>query len=233
MKIFVWWVVKLFAITYRSLFFWCNYVILPTFWGCRFILPKKGFSSYLLLSIMSGLYELEWRSYFDRFISSCDIFVDVGAAADGYYSLRAFKKNGNIKSFAIEPVRFELSFLVKNIIINGAVGKIIPLKVALGRDNKEIMLNNERTYMATLDSLAEKLNLPKVDVIKIDVEGMGLNVLLGAMKIIIKNKPIIFLEVHNKFEEEALQLLKSKGYHAILRGKKFIIFIPENLDLTA
>ncbi|MEM3941805.1 MAG: FkbM family methyltransferase [Candidatus Bathyarchaeia archaeon] len=226
LRLVVWWVAKLFALAYGTLFFHSDHVTLPTVWGCRFILPKKGFSKYLLLSIMTGLYELEWRPYFDSFIRSARFFVDVGAAADGYYSFRAFKMNKRIRSVALEPLQFEFEYLIKNVLINRASKRIIPLKLALGEGYGEILIGQEKVPMLSLDELVEMIDLPHVDVIKIDVEGAGLSVIQGALMTISKNRPIIFLEIHNDLENQALETLKTFGYNIIIKKGKAVA-IPQ------
>lgn len=150
--------------------------------------PQEGFSRYLLLPIMVGLYELEWRTYFDYFITRAEIFVDVGAAADGYYSLRAFKKNKRVRSIAIEPLQSEFEYLVKNVLINGAFERITPLRLALGEKCGSTTIDREEVLTISFDVLTEKLNLPCVDVVKIDVEGAGLSVIKGALETINKCK---------------------------------------------
>lgn len=222
----VWWIVKLFAIVYGALFFRSDHVLLPTVWGCRFIIPKKGFSKYLLLNIMFGLYELEWQPYFDSYIRFAEYFIDVGAAADGYYSFRAFRKNKRVKSIAIEPLQLEFEYLVKNVLVNQALGKIIPLKLAMGEERGEVLMSGERVPMMSLDDLVEELKIPRVDIIKIDVEGAGLSVIKGALKTISRDKPIIFLEVHNELEKQALNFLRTLGYDLVTRNGRTVA-IPQ------
>ncbi|MEM1625596.1 MAG: FkbM family methyltransferase [Candidatus Nezhaarchaeales archaeon] len=222
----VWWIVKLFAIIYGALFFRSDHVVLPTIWGCRFIIPKKGFSKYLLLNIMIGLYELEWQSHFDSYVRSAKLFIDVGAAADGYHSLRAFRKNKHIKSIAIEPLQLEFKYLVKNVLMNQALGRGILLKLALGEGRGEALMGGEKVPMLSLDDLVEELKLPRVDIIKIDVEGAGLSVIKGALKTISKDKPIIFFEVHDELEGQALEVLRALGYDLVTRDGRTIA-IPQ------
>lgn len=222
----VWWIAKLFAIVYGALFFRSDHVVLPTIWGCRFIIPKKGFSKYLLLNIMFGLYELKWQPYFDSYVKSAKFFIDVGAAADGYHSFRAFRKNKRVKSIAIEPLQLEFKYLVKNVLMNQAFGRVIPLKLALGEGRGEALMGGEKVPMLSLDNLVEELKLPRVDIIKIDVEGAGLSVIKGALKTISKDKPIIFFEVHNELEGQALEVLRALGYDLVTRDGR-VIAIPQ------
>ncbi|MEM1646603.1 MAG: FkbM family methyltransferase [Ignisphaera sp.] len=175
---------------------------------------------------MFGLYELEWKPYFDSYIRSAEYFIDVGAAADGYYSFRAFRRNKRVKSIAIEPLQLEFKYLVRNVLMNQALGRIIPLKLALGEKRGEMLLSGERVPMMSLDDLVEKLKLHRVDIIKIDVEGAGLSVVKGALKTISRDKPIIFLEVHNELEKQALNLLRTLGYDLVTKSGRTVA-IPQ------
>jgi FkbM family methyltransferase len=71
----------------------------------------------------------------------------------------------------------------------------------------------------TLDALAERANLERLDLIKVDVEGAELHVLQGGEKTIEKFKPAILLEIEDRHIERfkyAVQditvWLKSRGY---------------------
>jgi FkbM family methyltransferase len=64
------------------------------------------------------------------------------------------------------------------------------------------------TLMITLDSLA----LPRCDLIKIDVEGMELNVLEGAANTISQHHPIVHAEVIKTDKEELKSRMASFGY---------------------
>ena len=62
--------------------------------------------------------------------------------------------------------------------------------------------------LITLDSL----NLDRVDLIKIDVEGMEEEVLNGAIKLISTHKPIIFIEVIKSNKQELKSILDGFNY---------------------
>jgi len=74
--------------------------------------------------------------------------------------------------------------------------------------------------------ISSKLRLPCIDVIRIDVEGAGAEIIKGAIKTIIKCKPVIFFEVHNKAERLAIKELKNLDYTAIERFGDMHILIP-------
>lgn len=55
-----------------------------------------------------------------------------------------------------------------------------------------------------LDDMHE---LPKIDAIKIDVEGAELEVLYGAINLIRRDKPKILIEIHDNFISEMIQFI--------------------------
>jgi FkbM family methyltransferase len=79
--------------------------------------------------------------------------------------------------------------------------------------------------VVTGDSLFED---KKIDFIKIDVEGMDIQVLNGLIKTIEKNKPFIFIEVNNENLTDFWDWLeehKYKSYESISRHKTYENFL--------
>ena len=64
----------------------------------------------------------------------------------------------------------------------------------------------------TLDSQILGNNLPEPNFIKIDVEGLELDVLRGMTQTISNYRPEIFVELHGVSEEEVVKLLLSHNY---------------------
>jgi FkbM family methyltransferase len=69
----------------------------------------------------------------------------------------------------------------------------------------------------TLDSL----ELERVDLLKIDVEGMEEDVLIGAFDLIAQHKPVMFIEFIKSDSEKLSQILSSAGYT--------VFYMPMNL----
>lgn len=69
---------------------------------------------------------------------------------------------------------------------------------------------NEVVACETLDS---RINLPRLDLIKIDVEGMEIDVLRGGRQLLEKFKPILYVE-NDRIERssELMQLIAENGY---------------------
>ncbi len=73
----------------------------------------------------------------------------------------------------------------------------------------------EEIEMITVDSL----DLPACHLIKIDVEGMEIDVLRGARKTIARHRPLIYMECQpDKRSQDSLKLLKSLGYETWWHG---------------
>ena len=78
------------------------------------------------------------------------------------------------------------------------------------RENNEYIgqpIDYARTQKVPLISI-DSLNLPRLDYVKIDCEGMEIEVLNGAMKSIQKHKPILQIEVIKSNPQEIISLLK-------------------------
>ena len=71
------------------------------------------------------------------------------------------------------------------------------------KDKDEVIVKTK-----TLDSF----NLPKVDFMKIDVEGYEAQVLSGAKKTILKWKPKIYIEIWPKYVDTVSKILGEMGY---------------------
>jgi TusA-related sulfurtransferase len=67
-----------------------------------------------------------------------------------------------------------------------------------------------------LNDFLKEIKIEKVDIMKIDVEGAELKVLLGAKELIEKYKPIIFIVLDNPdTKEKVVQMIKNFGYNIL------------------
>lgn len=86
----------------------------------------------------------------------------------------------------------------------------------------DILREQYKTFQVevdTLDNCIEKIDLPKPDLIKIDIEGMEYNALLGMAETLSEYKPLLYVEIHgsdekNKIEniQKIVRLIDSHGY---------------------
>jgi FkbM family methyltransferase len=79
----------------------------------------------------------------------------------------------------------------------------------------------------TLDSLA----LPRVDVIKLDVEGMEMEALAGAGQLVAKHRPILLVEWLKSPKADLEQVLAGFGYRVFETGKNFLAVHPSDRSL--
>ena len=120
---------------------------------------------------------------------------------------------GAKKVYAFEPVTETFKILEKQIEINNLKGKVIPIKMALGDRNENLKINFNRagdgdahisgelganSEIIKVIKLDDFIKKEKVDFIKMDVEGYEENVLMGASKIIKKDKPILSFSAYHK-----------------------------------
>jgi len=165
-------------------------------------------------------YEEETTRLLNQVLDQGMTFMDVGAHV-GYYSLQAARQvgpSGQVISFEPEPSNYEL--LTQNIVLNGysnltAINKAVSSTV--GTATLYITaLDNGRNSMyhhglpesgstsvetTTLDSFLASEGWPRVDLVKIDVEGAEVEVLDGMarlmadypnLKLIIELNPPLF-----------------------------------------
>lgn len=172
----------------------------------------------------------DWRPIFamEKLVKKGNTLVDIGAN-QGEYSLWSAKMVGNEgKVYAFEPFSAIFERLKDNLNLNPKFQKtIIPIQKGLSDKQGKLKLYSsdlsnegvntlfknedsiflEEINLSTLDLEWERLGMPKLDVIKIDVEGAELPVLIGAEKTISKYSPVLFIEINQ-------EACKSAGYEA-------------------
>lgn len=160
------------------------------------------------------------------------IIFDVGANIGTFttWMARAFPK-GNVFSF--EPQRSVFQILCGNVAINNLYN-VYTYQYAIGDQNSRIEVDEPNYFgnedygtfslvdtvvknvtdqkliveVKTIDWIIDFYSVPRVDLIKIDVEGMDLSVLKGASHMIEKYHPCIFIE-HFDYRVSILKELES------------------------
>jgi FkbM family methyltransferase len=172
-------------------------------------------SPYLLLD---GIWEAQITALFQKLVKPGMTFVDIGANI-GYYSLLAAKLAGHtakVYAFEPEPLNFEL--LRKNVIMNWFTEIVRTEKVAVSdrRETAEFYVrenyrgNSSRgavteEHLKSLYDSMEKIEVqttsldeyfpspPKIDVLKIDVEGAELDAFKGMRNVLRCNPEIVII----------------------------------------
>ena len=170
------------------------------------------------------------------------IIVDIGANI-GAFSVYASSTADVV--YAFEPESSNYNQLIKNIQLNKRYDKIIPLKVAVGRENKQVLIykgrfnkgasttmgkitsENENVKMVSLSHLMSNSDIDKIDLLKIDIEGGEYDLLYGLPKEKFDKIDKLVLEYHYVAGESSIDLsnyLVSLGYKVnIHKGLGFLI----------
>jgi FkbM family methyltransferase len=154
-----------------------------------------------------------------------DIGANIGETAMAFSKLTG--ENGKVISFEPDPETF--GRLTEHLTLNGCKN-VIAINKGLGNAESEMVLesgennsggnriatgkekNGKKIQITTLDKSISELNIPKIDFIKIDVEGYEYHVLQGAEKTIEQSKPVFFIEVvddYLKAQSSSAELLVS------------------------
>lgn len=164
-------------------------------------------------------------------------FLDVGAAVGWYTLIGAHMIGPEGKVLAYEPMPSRFELLRENVKLNGFENvSCFPFALS-DRDGesyiggvRKMRMTKKKTgipvKMMRLDSHLKELDLNKVDIVKIDVEGAELRVLHGMRETVEKNPGIkIVCEIHSKQmlrygdnRERLFEFISGLGLHALRIG---------------
>jgi FkbM family methyltransferase len=163
-----------------------------------------------------------------QLINSGDTVIDVGAniGAHSVFFAKQVGPNGRILSF--EPQRLVHQILCANMVINqitwaecfhagvGEVtGRIEVPELMAGADQNfgSLSLKNAKSSGGTPILRLDDLNLSSCKLMKVDVEGMEIEVLKGALNLIIRYQPILYVENDRKdLAEQLVLFIHGMGY---------------------
>jgi len=142
-----------------------------------------------------------------------DIVFDIGAYVGdtALWFSKAVAPQGNVYAFEPEPSNFEK---LKANLERNKVTNVIPLQLALSENEGEMQIASGRgsstitqtgtgtsVKVTTIDRFVEANKLPRVDFIKMDVEGHELKVLAGARETIKTFKPSLALSAYHRGDD--------------------------------
>ena len=142
------------------------------------------------------------------FIPAAGAIVIDGGSFDGGTALRfkqmgydvyGFELDKNLYPHAAKVAR-ENNFVVENFGL-GAYNHTASYCPINGGSTRVADDGSESAQIVTLDSYVREKNLPRVDFIKLDVEGAELDVLRGATTTITRFKPILALSAYHKLDD--------------------------------
>jgi len=179
-------------------------------------------------------------------------FLDIGANM-GFYSIGLGLENPNLSIEAYEPQPGVMQSLERNIELNELVGRVNVHNIGLSNQIGELKMYIPRftgsgggsfTNLHASEGEAREVIVKVVpldqhykelvDLIKIDVEGFELNVILGGINLIEKNKPSIVIELLRKWmkpfghhPQEVVRILVKFGYQCYAIEKSSLRAIDE------
>jgi FkbM family methyltransferase len=194
-------------------------------------------------------YEEEESAYIRENIRDTDICFDVGANV-GYYTMLLSKgaKRGTV--YAFEPVPLNYQMLTTNLMLN-KVQNVVPNQQAVGASETEVelvvardgaysslaetgrkpVLERIRVPMTGLDEYCRSERVPRIDILKVDVEGAEEQVIEGASGLLRDCPPrLVMLELYDPMLsvfgsgiERMLGRMRGFGYSAHTCRKGMIV----------
>ncbi|MCB0507133.1 MAG: FkbM family methyltransferase [Bacteroidetes bacterium] len=220
----------------KILFFNKNIIEFPISKKSKIFLEKDTFISHLMLKD----FEYEERFLVAQLLNKEGHFFDIGANI-GLYSIIASETIKNYTIYAFEPTSFSRKKLAQNIELNQIQNvEIIPNAVS-SEDFKtqQLYINQsgfdvfnsllkpisgnyltEKVETITLDTFIHQLNIDcqQIQFIKMDVEGLELEVLQGASNLLLKHPKILYMI---EFNEDFRKSNKCKNVFQLLNQYKY------------
>jgi FkbM family methyltransferase len=205
-------------------------------YGCSYLLPNliENVSREIFIN---GIYEQATSDFFIGRSPQNGVFLDLGANI-GAISVPLFHKRKDLRIVGVEAAPWLFPYLQRNFEQNGLGGASLVNKALFNVDDRDIdffapdvkfgkgSLSPTYTDKAikvrtvTLDTLIGQLKLPRVDIIKIDVEGHEYHVFQGAEMLLQRSDAPDILFEFEDWAEDAAKLapgtaqsyLMTKGY---------------------
>lgn len=201
-------------------------VVVPQ--GGYFIYLPNHNVDYIQGNIASNCvpYEYDMLLSMLDFLKPGDTVLDVGANIGNHTIFLASIAKVNVVAF--EPNVHLASAIQKSIEINALGSQVTVKQVGLGKEEsvgsfnetipdnlgaQSISIGDGNLQITTLDSMS--FNAP-ISLIKIDVEGMELDVLKGAKKTLIKDKPALYIEASTIEEFLTIESFLTKLGYVVL-----------------
>ena len=174
---------------------------------------KKVFRGYWLGNISSRLGEIVFSNtphyICAGFIPERGAIVIDGGLCDGGIALRFSQMGYEVYGFEMDKINYETArkvgeennFVVENLGLGSFKHEMTYTHMPNPGASRLDSNGTDITQITTLDSYVREKNLPRVDFIKLDVEGAELDVLRGAATTIARFKPILALSAYHKWDD--------------------------------
>ncbi|HVY12087.1 MAG TPA: FkbM family methyltransferase [Alphaproteobacteria bacterium] len=162
--------------------------------------------------IVYGEYsEAEWRMI-DRFLEPGNVAMDVGANIGAFTVPMARKVGPAGRVLCFEPQPYAAELLNLNLSANGLANVALhnfglsscqeqreaelPVYTKEGNFGGVCFINAGKGLAAEFKRLDDVFTLPRLDFIKLDIEGMENDMLMGAFSTLKRTKPVMYVENH-------------------------------------
>jgi FkbM family methyltransferase len=187
--------------------------------------------------LLISRYEPLTLSVVDALVHDGDVCFDIGANVGALTLPMARRVGSSGRVYAFEPGPPAYERLLRNLSLNpGVRDRVVALQAGVGAEPGTLHWNagdNDNPADATLleptgipvpvvtvDAHAAAIGLTRLDFLKIDVEGMEYEVLLGGRATLLAHRPVLYLETERRFEairafpvlERIESLLRELGY---------------------
>lgn len=197
-----------------------------------FYLPNTSDWIQKIIYSNNNFYEVEMLMDIYYRLGKNKTIVDIGANI-GNHSVYFGKICEAERVFSFEPQKEIFNILKKNIELNNLVDVISPVNIGIGKeltrgniiipDNNNLGMgrilekDNGSIEINSIDNLFLGKDI-KIDMIKIDVEGMEIEVLKGSINILNLYKPILYIEAATEdYYNDINTFLTHLGYTAITK----------------
>jgi FkbM family methyltransferase len=170
-----------------------------------------------------GVHTIEWAKH----MTGWGVVLAIEAQERIYYALAgniAINNCFNARAFhaAVSTACGTMKMPMPDYSVTGSFGSLELKK----RDNMESIgqpIDYSESKMTSVSTMSlDSLNLSRIDLIKIDVEGMEIDVLAGAANCIDRLKPILLIETIKSDGNELRAWLERHGYMPIQIGQNFL-----------
>lgn len=161
-------------------------------------------------------YEPDAVAVIDSLVLAGDTCIDIGANVGALTLALARRVGPSGKIFAFEPGPLTYPRLLRNIRLNPAIARcVVAERLGLSDTPGELLWSEEvgnpgnatllgssgvPVQVVTVDDYFGRLQLERIRLVKIDVEGMELEVLRGGRETWIRHRPFLYFETLRAFE---------------------------------
>lgn len=200
---------------------------------------------------VSGRYYEPAFEHLEDLVAPGDVAIDCGANV-GVYSMALAAIVGETgRVVAVEPQDYAIRTIRRSAAMSG-IDSLSIVRAAVSNENGEAELDVSRAAVeasivwrspnpqlvrvpkVTIDSLVETQGLPKVDLIKLDVEGAEFDALRGGEVTIRRFRPDILLEVwgdqYDRITPKCADFLKKIGYRFFHFGDNGLLREVKRID---